>query len=312
MLARTSILTLGCLVAIGGCAEGDSHTARGDSGALVGEFAVRLTAANPATGAAARSNVFGVVKDGPEPAPIAWHVLDESGDCTLFEPEAPFCETPCGGRSVCTADDECTAYPNARPVGTVELSGLGSQQLRMIPVSGNYMPDKGLLPYPPCDEGDDVRLAASGDRYAPFKLRTHCIAPLEFDGSIKLERERDLTLRWSAPNDTELARIEVKLDISHHGGAKGKLECNTSDDGELTIPGGLVDRLVDLGVAGFPTIALTRRARSSRDAEPQGVSLSVLETVERPVEVPGVVSCTANGQCAAGQKCATNLTCQPN
>jgi hypothetical protein len=253
--------------------------------------------------------VFGVINYGPEPATIAWHMIDQSGDCTLFEPEAPFCETPCGGRAACTADDQCTPYPSARSVGVVGLS-LGSHQLRMTPVSGNYMPDKGVLPYPACDEGDEARLEAAGARYRAFTLTTSCIAPLAFDAAIKLERERDLQISWASPGDPELARIEVKLDISHHGGAKGKLECDTQDDGELTIPSALIGRLIDLGVAGFPTIALTRRSRSSADEEPRGVSLSVLETVERPVEVPGIMSCTASEQCPAGQKCATNLTCQ--
>jgi hypothetical protein len=308
-------ITATLLLAAGGCAEGVSaaagHSPRGDSSELVGEFTVRLTAANRATGAAARTTVFGVVKDGPEPPAIAWHVVDESDDCTLLEPEAPFCETPCGGRAVCTADDECTPYPTTKPVGTVALSGLGSHRLRLTPISGKYMPDTGVLPYPPCDEGDEVQLHADGGGYNPFARQTRCIAPLDFDASIELVRERDLRLEWSAPRDPQLARIEVKLDISHHGGAKGKIECDTTDDGELTIPSALIDRLVELGVAGFPTIALTRRARSSADAEPRGVSLSVLETVERPVAVPGILSCTGDEQCAGGQKCASDLTCQP-
>ena len=303
------------LLAAMGCAEGTAEPkdsrARSNPSELVGEFNVRLTAQNTATGAAARSSVFGVVKDGPDPEPIAWHATDQGGDCTLFEPEAPFCETSCGGRAICTGDDECTPYPTARSVGTVELRGLGSGQLRLTPIAGNYMPDKGTLPYPPCSEGERVTLRAEGDDYSAFSLEAQCIAPLSFDAAIELAPGRDLQLAWGAPGDPELARVSVKLDISHHGGAKGTVECEASDTGELTIPSALLDRLVELGVAGFPTLALTRRASSVADAEPRGIRLHVLETVELPVRVPGVVSCTADPQCPNGQTCASNLTCQP-
>ncbi|HKP56488.1 MAG TPA: hypothetical protein VJV78_07210 [Polyangiales bacterium] len=306
------ILATSLLLGSGGCSDADTAApAGGELDELVGDFTVRLTAQNSATGAAARSSVVGLVKDGPDPEPIVWHATDQSGDCTLFEPEAPFCDPACGGRAVCTGDDECAPYPDARSVGTVQLRGLGRGQLQLTPISGNYMPDKGVLPYPPCDEGAPVELHADGGDYPEFSLETRCIAPLSFDATLRLERGKDLAFTWGSPGRPDLARVQVKLDISHHGGAKGKVECDASDTGELAIAGSLVDRLLDLGVAGFPTIALTRRARSGDSREPHNVHLSVLQTVERAVEVPGVMSCTADPQCPAAQKCATNLTCQP-
>jgi hypothetical protein len=157
-----------------------------------------------------------------------------------------------------------------------------------------------------------VALHADGDGYKAFELETRCIAPLEFENSAKLEAARDLELDWTAPGDPELARIQVKIDISHHGGAKGKVECDTADDGSLTIASALVDRLVEVGVAGFPTIALTRGSSAAADDEPRAVTLSVLESVERSVEVPGVVSCTDSSHCPNGGRCGTNLLCQAN
>lgn len=317
----TSIGTLhrlaASLLVLAGCASGGSDATkphektRGDLHDLVGDFSVRLMAQNPATGTAARSTVFGVVKDGPEPETIVWHATEQAGDCTLSEPEAPFCDTPCGGSAACTGDDQCTPYPKARSVGTVELRGLGSQQLQLTDIAGKYMPDRGALPYPPCHEGDTVELHTDGGDYAPFMLETRCIAPLSFEPPAgELTRGRDLALMWGAAGDPELAHMLVKLDVSHHGGAKGKIECTARDTGELTIESALIDRLIELGVAGFPTISLTRSAESEAETEPRAVHLSVLETVEHPVQVPGVMSCTADPQCPQGQKCATNLTCQ--
>jgi hypothetical protein len=307
------------LLAVAACGDDDTGSAQPraadvtrDLSELIGDFQVRLTASNPATGASAQTSVFGVVKDGPEPSPIAWHVTSEVGDCSLLEPEAPFCATPCGGSAVCTTQDECTPYPRARDVGTVQLSGLGDRALRIEPIAGKYMPVGDPLPYPPCSEGDAVQLRADGDAYAAFSLETHCIAPLEFETSAKLDPDRNLELSWSEPEQPELARIQVKVDISHHGGAKGKIECDTADDGAITIASELVTRLIDLGVAGFPTIGLTRISRTAADDEPRQVTLSVIETVERPVEVPGVVSCTDSSQCPAGQRCDVSLLCQAN
>lgn len=291
----------------------ESHETKGakrDSSELVGDFAVRLTASNPATSASARTSVFGVVKNGPDPSPIAWHLTAEDGDCSLLEPEAPFCTTPCGGKAACTAQDECTPYAEPRDVGTVHVRGLGGRAVDMEPVAGKYMPTGATLPYPPCDEGAPVHLEADGDDYPAFSLETRCISPLEFEDTATLEPGRDLTLTWGAPGEPDLARIQIKVDISHHGGAKGKIDCDTADDGEITIASAIVDRLVELGVAGFPTISLTRISRGKAAEEPRAVTLSVLESVERPVEVPGVISCTDSRQCPAGQRCGASLLCQ--
>jgi hypothetical protein len=294
----------------------ESRGARGakasirDLDELVGDFAVKLIAGDPATGASARTSVFGVVKNGPDPSPVAWHVTTQAGDCSLLEPDVPFCATPCGGKAACTATDECTPYAEPRDIGTVELRGIGSRPLNMEPVAGKYMPAGAALPYPPCDEGDRVQLQAEGDEYPAFSLETNCIAPLEFETSAKLESRHDLTLAWGTPGEPDLAQIEIKIDISHHGGAKGKIECETADDGSITIASAMVDRLVELGVAGFPTISVTRVARDLTDAEPRAVTLRVLESIERPVEVPGVISCTENSQCPSGQRCAISLLCQ--
>jgi len=302
------------MVAVCGCAsEASQATASGsaDPVGLVGDFAVRLTAQNPATGTPARTNVLGVVKDGQEPEAVIWRTTAQSGACSLLEPETPFCEQGCGGVGVCTSEDQCTPYPMARPVGLVRLTGLGGRELEMEPIAGKYMPAESL-PYPPCSEGSELRLDAAGGAYPAFALSARCIAPLAFEPVARLEPGVDLQLNWTAPAQPELARIEVKVDVSHHGGAKGKIECDADDSGRLTVDGALVAGLIELGVAGFPTITLTRVMRSAAQREPRQVTLRILEAVERPLDVPGVASCTEDTQCPGGQKCASNLLCQPD
>mgnify|MGYP006173933529 CR=1 FL=1 len=31
---------------------------------------------------------------------------------------------------------------------------------------------------------------------------------------------------WKPPGPTSLSRIEITMDLSHHGGSKGKIECD--------------------------------------------------------------------------------------
>ena len=84
--------------------------------------------------------------------------------------------------------------------------------------------------------------------------------------SITLEKDKPLTLTWTAKGASADSTIHVHLDISHHGGTKGQIECDTADSGSLTIGASLVTQLVNLGVAGFPTVRLTRSSVGSKRA----------------------------------------------
>ena len=102
----------------------------------------------------------------------------------------------------------------------------------------------------------------------------------------------------------------MKLDISHHGGSKGKIECTTADDGELELSSAMVSALVDLGVAGFPTIIVSRKAVGSVTISPGRVDFVAAAEVERAVTLEGVVSCNDSAQCPQGQTCQDDLTCK--
>jgi hypothetical protein len=179
-------------------------------------------------------------------------------------------------------------------------------------VSGNYALPTGLtLPYPPCTEGESITLQAEGAGQGAFSLETRCLSALDAPEPVALENGSPMVLRWPAPAMPELATMHVHLDISHHGGKRGQLECDTDDDGELEVDAALVDGLIALGVAGFPTIVLTRGAQvSGTDPGSEHVSLRISSTYESPVSVPGVISCTDPAECPDGQTCGPDLRCQ--
>lgn len=307
----------------GRSASGSGGSGAGSSGAgtkspseLAGAFTLQLvpqmeeTPITPAT--SAQSSFIGKVSAGETPVVQAWVVDSESGGCTLYTPKAPFCDPSCGSRAVCVSDDKCVDNPEARTVGNLHLRGVGDSEIVMTPIANNYQPPAGTsLPFPPCAEGDEVTLAADGGEYSPFTLKAKCIAPLDFQGPIELQKGKALTLNWQAPGKPDLTRIKLRMDISHHGGSRGKIECDVADNGKLELATSLTDKLLELGVAGYPTVIMTRLASGgSGGAEPTKVLFNVQENVERAIEIEGLKSCTESSDCTAPATCQTDLTCK--
>ncbi len=292
-----------------------SDTTMGSSDVQAGTFQVSLVAPDSALGSAGYTSVVGKVADGPTPAQLIWTQVSTSGACRLMKPRVPFCDTPCTGGAVCVDDNKCQSYPSAKSVGTVKVSGIkttdGATEFSMDPIVGNYQPSVSC-PFPAFAEGAAIELAASGGVYAPFTLKTSGIAPLALlNTQIPLATNQSVKLSWSAPGKTGISSIYVKLDISHHGGTKGMIECDTDDSGALEIPAALVTDLLNLGTAGFPTVIITRNATvGSAVIAPGRVDLKVSSTIEHAVQVAGVVSCNDSSQCATGQTCQADLTCK--
>jgi len=283
----------------------------GDPDILIGSFQVELVAASGDS--AAKTTLLGKVYDGPTPAAIVWEDGAVVGDCTLKTPRVPFCATSCGGSAVCVEDDTCQPYPAAHGVGTVTARGIqlmtGETEFAMKPVANNYQPAGAIkLAYPPFAPGDEVTLEAAGDYFPGFTLTAAGIAPFALtSGAITLADDTPIDLRWSAGDDA--TRVRVKLDISHHGGTRGMITCEAADSGALTIDGALVGELLDLGVAGYPTIIVTREVVGATTITAGRVELVVSSSIEQAVEIPGLTSCTADAECAAGQTCQPDLTC---
>lgn len=285
---------------------------------LAGAFTLRLVPqSEPSDGSQpvpAQTAFLGAVSDGPTPVQNTWKADQSAVGCTLYTPKSPFCDPNCGSSAVCVEDDQCVDRPTSKSVGTIHLKGVGSSEVAMNPVgtNNNYQPTASTkLPYPPCAEGAEVTLSVDGGAYRAFDLKSKCIAPLEFDGPIKLTKDMPLALKWKAPGDPKLARMQIRLDISHHGGSRGKIECDVEDSGSLELPAAMITKLLDLGVAGYPTIILTRASNGGASSgEPKQVTFSVVESVERAVTIDGLISCTDDTDCPSGKTCQTDLTCK--
>lgn len=239
--------------------------------------------------------------DGPTPSPIPLELDSEEGDCQLFVPSHPFCSTACGA-DACTADDVCTKYPSALAVGAISIEGLGTT-LNLQPSTSMFIYQPPSLAYPPCTEGDPVKASASG-----FSLEAKCIAPLEVTSAepIPVKTGMPVQLTWK-PASTAGARIRIGLDLAHHGGKKGEIDCDVPDTGSFDIPEALVTKLISLGLAGFPTISVSRVSIGTDDAVPE-VELIISQSVLRAIDT-GVESCQEDGECTAPAKCKDDKTC---
>ena len=291
----------------------------GDPDVLVGTFVVRLIPPviddDGEVDTAGTTSVIGRVSDGPTPSLVGYETRDTRGDCRLGIPVVPHCDTFCGGDAACVADDVCQPYPSAKSVGVVTMNGIanasGVMTWTMSAIGDTYQPLGASLPNPSFIPGSPISLTTSGGDYAPFAVASHGVAALEVTSTeLTVARDTALALTWTPPSKADQSVIGIKLDISHHGGTRGIIECTTDDDGALTIDAALVTALLDLGIAGLPTIIVTRSATGSRTIEPGRVDLVVTSIVELAVTIPGLVSCTDSVQCPDGTTCQDDLSCQ--
>jgi hypothetical protein len=299
-----------------GSSDGTAGTS-GTSGAgaadsnLYGYFNVVLNPVIEETGAEPNTSLLGKLYAGESPSPMAWQLKEEAEDCKLYTPMALLCQPACSGGALCVSTNMCMPYPPTQTVGSLTVKGLGSSELMVNPIANSYqLPAGTKLPYPPCSAGSKIELAADGGEHAAFTLAAECVAPVEAPDSVKIANGQPLALNWTAAK-AGTTRIGVLLDISQHGISKGKIECDTTDDGSLSIPAKLVDALVELGISGFPTVVLTRTSASkAADGGPPNVKLNVSAPYRSAVEIPGLTSCTVDADCPDGRRCQKDLKCE--
>ena len=300
--------------ASGAGTAGSNASAGAGSEEVVGTFQVQVLAddADPASG---MTKVVGQVGDGPIPSNVIWTEAKHDGGCRLETPTVPFCATPCGA-DVCVADDVCQAYPAAHSVGAVTLKGVklaaGGTEVTLKEIAHAYQPVAGTaLAFPPFGASDDVSVHADGGDYTAFDLSAKGVDPLVFTSTdFELEDAKPLVLTWDAAGDPQSSQMHLKLDISHHGGVKGIIECDSDDTGTLTISAAMISELLGLGVAGFPSVVLMRQSIDTAKIAPGLVKLEVSARAEHYVTVKGVDSCNVTADCPAGKTCATDSTCQ--
>lgn len=183
-------------------------------------------------------SVFASIRDRselPEPTLIA-----SDGDCAIYvHPPAARCEPACTD-GFCVANDQCEPWPQIASAGPITVTGL-TDPLTFEPSMFGYTPD-AFPGEDMFDAGSRIVASAPGDASDAFTLETDGVSALEatFPVTLELEDDVDEVIAWTPRDD---ARIQLALQVGWHGAPyEALLLCETEDDGELTVPGGLISR----------------------------------------------------------------------
>lgn len=277
----------------------------------IGRFSITLNEAVEELATQANTTVSGKVYDGATPEPYISTARASDANCTVYEVSVPFCEGGCAD-GVCVGENTCKAYPTGKNVGEVTISGVatadGQDSFTLMLNNNNYRTGGGLtLQYPGFSQGDVIKLSAAGGDYPAFEISAKGIAPLSVTAeSFDLSKTSPLKLTWEAADAEIGSKIFVNVNLSHHGGSKGYIECNVADNGSLTIPAEFVAQLIELGVAGFPTVSVIRSSEGYAQVASGRIALVLSSPFVRTVNVEGFVSCQEDTACQSPQTCNKN------
>jgi hypothetical protein len=288
------------------CGDEPSPTAPPVSSApTFGTFKLRLVPADSITDNAAYTALEGAINDGPSVPDIVFQEIMKDGECKLFKAISPFCAGGCGSNGKCIAEDSCQPYPSMVSAGKVTVNGLKKSNEKisftMDPSSKFFYQMVNVpLDYPPFAEGDSITFVAAGSSsIAPFTVSVRGIGPLVvLNKEVLLEDGKPITFLWEKPKVAGISTISIRINISYHGGTKGEIQCEGADDGELTVPAALLDKLKTYGIAGWPVADITRK--SVVTSESAKVKIITETTFTQGLTIPGVVSCNENEECPSG------------
>jgi hypothetical protein len=279
-----------------------------DPNIVVGTFAVEHTGQG--------TSVQGKVKNGPDADYQIWDVASTAGDCELRTPRIPSCMPACPGSEVCVEVNTCRAAPASVSVGDVTISGVShagaSEPVKLRSIVKNYQtPGDVTWDSPGFAAGDPIGLSASGGELEPFEIEASGVTPLLMTSDTpELAGDAPIELSWEPEVAEVETRLYVRIDISHHGGTRGLIECDTADDGSLTIDGSLLQGLIDQGVSGFPNIRITRSNIGSVPTPLGIIELKVNSLLQQDITIEGLASCNTDEECPAGTLCETDRVCR--
>jgi hypothetical protein len=285
----------------GGASSGTGGTG-GAAPQLHGSFTFEVV--EETGGVVAFTRFFGALFEAPYPPSFPLTLDSTDGDCELWVPTNASCPMGCSG-GVCTAAGVCSPFPKEASGGVVTLDGIEGGQFMVSPATARLSYQAtAALPNPPCVESSTFSISGTG-----FSADAKCIRPLVLTSAVPIPvmSGSPVELAWE-PGTEASARINVKLDIAHHGGRKGEIQCDVADTGTFAIPAALVTKLVNLGLAGFPTIGLKRIVKVAATGQP-GISLVMSAPLERAVDT-GVQSCSESTDCDDGETCTDAKICE--
>lgn len=262
------------------------------------------------------TQVMGFPWDGPQ-TPELLTKTAEVGSCQLFKVIGADCSpAACNATAVtCVGNNQWARKPQKSASGNLSFTGLtlqsGGTSFSLSPIANQYQAaGSTAVAYPPCTAGADVTVSGGAGTANAYTLTAQCIAPVVVTNSVPLAFEggKATTFTWT-PASGSGTRIEIEIDVSHHGGLKGLIRCDVPDTGTATVDGTLATQLIGLGTAGFPDASLTRHSIDTAAVGSGTATLDVKSTTTISLQVPGVTSCSDTMPCPSGQTC-TSAKCQ--
>lgn len=176
------------------------------------------------------------------PVPTTQVVTVEEGDCKLLVGALtdPWnCDPQCTwGESLCI-DGACVPYPTPVSAGAITLTGL-PEPVTLAPLGDKRYPAVYELPADLFDAGAAIHVTSPGGDVPALDLAARGVEPLLAEREPLVPGE-PLVLTWTVPDHAVPGtRILVELMTGWHGSPTlTTIWCETTDDGELTIPASL-------------------------------------------------------------------------
>jgi len=170
------------------------------------------------------------------------------GDCRLLKYVRHFCEGYCDG--VCVAENVCEPWPSFLDAGTLTVTGAkvaitvepGLWGFNGFENGYGWWREVADL----FDDQDVITATFAGEDLAGFSVASAGVAPLVLtnpsDDELALSNDADTVLTWT-PAGAAGTRVRVTLNannLGHGAPFDAIIECDTEDDGSLTIPATLV------------------------------------------------------------------------
>lgn len=261
-------------------------------------------------------SVSGRISDGVVPQSVLQPI---SGDpikgCSLYSQPNPHCDPICGPSEFCDFSETCVPYPRQHSAGTIEVLGL-VEPVSMIPIGEEGSQQYFFTELPPMivDVDAKLRLVAHGDEndVTAFELHGYGVGPLPDDPSLlTLRKSRDLELTWEVVG--KKASIRIRIFVDQHGASPLHLICDVPDSGTFSVPKELIKQLIESGVTGFPSLAMTRQVMNHTflpGLGPGCVQFEVSSTNTQGLKVDGHAPCKTDADCPEGLICDTTIeTC---
>lgn len=248
--------------------------------------------------------VSGTVLDGVVPTAVLT-TIGTAGECTLLRRENPYCNPTCGSDQTCDLSGTCVPYPLGLSLGELSMSGL-VEPVVMSPTEPGMLYYYTRIANPPYAPGEVAALIGGESTLLSEPLALHGVGVEALEGvdtAWVLGVGRGLTVNWRAPVAESRARLQLVLTIDQHGVSPARIECDLEDDGAGEIPGDLLDRLLSMGVTGFPRGTLSRRTADRAEIGDGCLDLLVRNELSVTVAVEGHVPWDEQSDCPEGTSC---------